>query len=51
MRKWTIRLLLVLGAAFVVFYLFSRPEDAAEAVKNFFGAFKAIGIFFSSLVG
>lgn len=49
MVGWIKRALLVLVAAFVVFYLFTRPEDAAEAVKTFFGAFQAIGTFFSSL--
>lgn len=44
------KILIVLIAAFVLFYLFTRPEDAAEAVRTFFGAFEAIGRFFSSLV-
>lgn len=49
MVSWIKRVLLVLVAAFVVFYLFTRPEDAAEAVRTFFGAFEAIGTFFTSL--
>ena len=44
------KILIVLVAAFVLFYLFTRPEDAAEAVRTFFGAFQAIGRFFTSLV-
>ena len=47
--SWVKRLLVVLIAAFVVFYLFTRPEAAADAVKTFFGAFEAIGRFFTSL--
>lgn len=50
MVSWIKRLLLVLVAAFVVFYLFTRPEDAAEAVKTFFGAFESVGTFFTTLV-
>lgn len=49
MINWIKRVLLVLVAAFVVFYLFTRPQDAAEAVKTFFGAFEAIGTFFTTL--
>ena len=47
---WVKKILIVLVAAFVVFYLFTRPEAAAEAVKTFFGAFEAIGTFFTALV-
>lgn len=43
------KILVVLVAAFVLFYLFTRPEDAAQAVRTFFGAFEAIGRFFTSL--
>ena len=46
---WIKNILVVLVAAFVVFYLFTRPEAAAEAVKTFFGAFEALGTFFTSL--
>ena len=46
---WLKKALLLLVAAFVLFYLFTRPEAAAEAVKSFFGAFEAIGRFFTSL--
>lgn len=47
---WIKKILVVLVAAFVVFYLFTRPEAAAEAVKTFFGAFQSLGTFFTSLV-
>ncbi len=45
------KILIVLVAAFVLFYLFTRPEDAAQAIRTFFGAFEALGRFFSSLAG
>ena len=51
MGGWIKKILVVLIAAFVVFYLFTRPEAAAEAVKTFFGAVEAIGRFFTSLAG
>ena len=44
-------ILLVLVAAFVLYYLFTRPEAAAEAVRSFFGAFVSIGRFFTTLAG
>lgn len=47
---WIKKIFIGLVAAFVVFYLFTRPEDAAEAVKTFFGAFESIATFFTSLV-
>lgn len=48
---WIKRILLVLVVAFVLFYLFTRPEAAAEAVRTFLGAFESIGRFFTSLAG
>lgn len=50
MIGWLKKVLIVLVAAFVIFYLFTRPEAAAEAVRTFFGAFEALGTFFTSLV-
>lgn len=50
MVNWIKKILVVLVAAFVLFYVFTRPEAAAEAVRTFFGAFEAIGRFFESLV-
>ena len=47
---WIKKILILLVAAFVVFYLFTRPEDAADAVKTFFSAFQALGTFFTRLV-
>lgn len=50
MVNWIKKILIVLVAAFVLFYIFTRPEAAAEAVRTFFGAFEAIGRFFEELV-
>ena len=49
MSKWVKTILWVLVIGFCLFYLFSRPEDAASAVKSFFGAFVSIGRFFAAL--
>lgn len=49
MGNWIKKILLVLVVAFVLFYLFTRPEAAADAVRTFFGAFESIGRFFTSL--
>ncbi len=49
--NWIKKILLVLVVAFVLFYLFTRPEAAAEAVRTFLGAFESIGRFFTSLAG
>lgn len=49
MGKWIKTILLVLVVAFALFYLFTRPEAAAEAVKTFFNAFDAVGRFFTQL--
>jgi hypothetical protein len=46
---WVKRLAWLLVAAFVLFYLFTRPEQAAAAVKTFVGAFDAIVRFFTAL--
>ena len=51
MVGWIKKVLLVLGIAFVVFYRFTRPEAAAEAIRTFFGAFESIARFFSRLAG
>jgi len=51
--KWVKRILLGLVVIFALFYLFTRPEDAADAVQGavdavFVGA-EAVGRFFTSL--
>lgn len=35
--------------AFVIFYLYTRPESAAALVKTVFGVFDSIGRFFTEL--
>ncbi|MFT4294898.1 MAG: hypothetical protein QM582_05740 [Micropruina sp.] len=49
MSKWIKTIVVVLIVGFALFYLFTRPEAAAAAVKTFFGAFDAIGRFFIAL--
>ncbi|MBI4901648.1 MAG: hypothetical protein HY829_14405 [Actinobacteria bacterium] len=46
---WIRKAIWLLVAAFVLFYLFTRPEHAAGAVKTFVGAFDAIIRFFTAL--
>ncbi|MGE5299235.1 MAG: hypothetical protein ACM3KF_04310 [Acidobacteriota bacterium] len=50
MSKWIKTILIVLIVGFALFYLFTRPEAAAAAVKSLFGIFDAIGRFFAALV-
>lgn len=47
--QWVRKAAWFLVAAFVLFYLFTRPEQAASAVKTFFGAFNSIVRFFNAL--
>lgn len=47
--SWVKKIVVVLVVAFALFYLFTRPEDAAAAVRSFFGAFTSIGTFFEEL--
>lgn len=49
MNKWIKTILIVLVVGFCLFYLFTRPEAAAEAVKSFFGLFDSLGRFFAEL--
>ncbi len=53
--KWLRRLFVVAFAIFALFYLITRPEDAAAAVRNVFvalsQAFNSIIVFFTSLAG
>ena len=52
---WARKVLVVLLVGFLLFYLVSRPESAADAVRTVFGAigtaFRAIVVFFNSLAG
>ncbi len=50
MTKWIKTVVLALLLAFGVFYLYTRPEAAADFVKMVFGIFDAVGRFFESLV-
>jgi hypothetical protein len=51
--KWVKKTLLLMFGIFAIFYLVTRPEDAASAVRGVFDAlaqaFSSIIIFFSSL--
>lgn len=49
MQKWIKTAVLVLVIGFALFYLFTQPEAAANAVKTFFGAFDSIFRFFAQL--
>ena len=51
MGGWIKKILVVLVVAFVLFYLFTKPEAAAEAVRTFFSAFESLGRFFTTLAG
>lgn len=52
--KWLKRILVTIVIIFALFYLFTRPESAAEAVKTAGGAvgtaFGSIVTFFNTLV-
>jgi hypothetical protein len=53
--KWIKRIVVLLAVTFALFYLFTRPADAADAVRGAFGAvgsgLDAIVTFFTSLTG
>ena len=49
MKKWTWRIVGFLVVAFAIFYIYTRPEAAADFVKAVFGIFDALGVFFNSL--
>lgn len=53
--KWFRKIIFVIFAVFALFYLVTRPEDAAAAVRTAFGAlakaFNSIIVFFTSLAG
>ncbi|GLI26836.1 hypothetical protein ARHIZOSPH14_10780 [Agromyces rhizosphaerae] len=52
--KWVKRILITAVVVFALFYMVSRPEDAAAAVQGAFdavwGAIASVGTFFTSLV-
>ncbi|MFP5415389.1 MAG: hypothetical protein ACLGHZ_00665 [Actinomycetes bacterium] len=43
-------ILTFLLVAFALYYLYTRPEAAADFVKGVFGIFDSLGRFFNSLV-
>ncbi|MFV0452883.1 MAG: hypothetical protein ACK5LS_11705 [Propioniciclava sp.] len=49
MGKWTRTIVLALVIMFAIYYLYTRPEAAAEFVKMVLGIFDSIGRFFSQL--
>lgn len=53
--KWIRKALMIIFMVFAIFYLITRPEDAAAAVRNLFvalsKAFNSIIVFFTSLAG
>ena len=53
--KWVKKVLFFLVVGFALFYLITRPEGAAEAVRGVFTAliraFSSIVTFFTSLAG
>ncbi|MDR2896621.1 MAG: hypothetical protein LBV30_08265 [Propionibacteriaceae bacterium] len=49
MSKWIKRILAIVVIAFLLFYVFSQPQQSADAVTRFFDSFKAIGTFFTTL--
>jgi len=49
MGKWVKTVFWTLLVAFAIFYLYTRPEAAAEFVKGIFGIFDSLGRFFRSL--
>jgi prolipoprotein diacylglyceryltransferase len=50
MGKWFKTVVWTLVLAFAIYYLYTRPEAAADFVKSIFGIFDSIGRFFNSLV-
>lgn len=47
---WVKKILLFLAIGFCLFYLVTRPEDAAHAVRGFFDAIGSLFTFFETLV-
>lgn len=48
MTNWIKKVLLAVVAAFLLYYIFTQPEQSAEAVKTFFGG---IARLFRALAG
>lgn len=48
MTDWIKKILLCLVAAFLLYYIFTQPEESAQAVRTFFGG---IARLFRALAG
>lgn len=49
MKAFVQKFVLFLVIAFCLFYLITRPADAANAARGFFGAFGSLFTFFATL--
>lgn len=50
MSKWIKTILSALLVMFIIYYIYTRPESAAQFVRTVFGIFDSIGRFFEGLV-
>lgn len=50
MPGWLKKAIWLVIVAFILFYVFTRPEAAAGAVRTFIGSFESVVRFFESLV-
>ncbi|HMR50275.1 MAG TPA: hypothetical protein PKE40_13180 [Arachnia sp.] len=50
MIDWIKKIAIFLVAAFVLFFIFTRPEQAADVVRSIFDLFGSIATFFTSIV-
>ena len=50
MSTWFKSIVWTLVILFLLFYLYTRPEAAADVVKSAFGMVDSVGRFFTSLV-
>lgn len=49
MSKYAKNVIWALVVAFFIFYLYTRPEAAANAVRSVFGIFDSLARFFNAL--
>ncbi|MCL1907313.1 MAG: hypothetical protein FWG08_05295 [Propionibacteriaceae bacterium] len=49
MSKLIRNVIIVIVVGFFLYFLFTRPEESAAAVKSFFSAFESIVRFFEAL--
>lgn len=50
MARWIKSILYTLLVMFIIYYIYTRPEAAADFVRGVFGIFDSIGRFFEGLV-